>query len=179
MIAALPTTPALAANRPASFTSRLAASGPAPDRADKMALYGWLVGDWTMTSVLHAPDQSTKPGPAGEIHAAWTLEGRAIQDVWILPGFFYGTTLRVFDPALDAWHIVWTDPVKQYFTRQIGRPDGNGIMQVGKEDDGTPVRWSFSEISADTFRWRAERSDDGGVSWQTHIEFYARRAAGR
>jgi hypothetical protein len=29
------------------------------------------------------------------------LEGRAIGDVWILPGVFYGgTTLRVYDPAI-------------------------------------------------------------------------------
>jgi hypothetical protein len=30
------------------------------------------------------------------------LQGRAIQDVWILPDFFYGTTLRVYDPGIAA-----------------------------------------------------------------------------
>ena len=75
------------------------------------------------------------------------LEGRAIQDVWILPGVFYGTTLRVYDPALDAWHILWSDPLKQYYMRQIGRARGNDIVQEGKTDDGVAARWSFTEIT--------------------------------
>src|SRR5271166_5920591 len=80
--------------------SRLArllfSNGPASDRADKMGLYGWLIGDWTMDAVMHAPNGETLER-RGEIGFAWVLEGRAIQDVWILPDFFYGTTLRVYD----------------------------------------------------------------------------------
>ena len=90
-----------------SFIGALQSSGPAPDRADKMKLYGWLIGQWTMDAVIHRDDGSHHRGP-GEIHFAWVLEGRAIQDVWILPGVFYGTTLRVYDPGIDAWHILWS-----------------------------------------------------------------------
>ena len=81
------------------------------------------------------------------------LEGRAIQDVWILPGVFYGTTLRVYDPGIDAWHILWSDPVRQFYTRQIGRARGSDIVQLGKNDAGEAVRWSFTEITPDSFRW--------------------------
>jgi hypothetical protein len=39
--------------------SRLArllfSNGPASDRADKMGLYGWLIGDWTMDPVMSGP----------------------------------------------------------------------------------------------------------------------------
>ena len=89
-----------------SLVDALHTDRPAADRADKMALYGWLIGRWKMESVVHTDDGTKEPGPRGEIHFGWVLEGRAIQDVWVLPGFFYGTTLRVFDPALDAWHIL-------------------------------------------------------------------------
>ena len=106
-----------------SFFEALQSAGPATDRADKMGLYGWLAGDWTMEGRVHAADGS-RHEVQGHIHAGWVLEGRAIQDVWILPGFFYGTTLRVYDPNLDAWHIFWSDPLKQYFARQIGRARG-------------------------------------------------------
>ncbi len=75
------------------------------------------------------------------------LEGRAIQDVWILPGVFYGTTLRVYDPGLDAWHILWSDPLRQYYTRQIGRAHGADIVQEGTNDAGDAIRWSFTEIT--------------------------------
>jgi len=63
-----------------------------------------------MDGVVHL--EHGKHEARGEIHAGWVLQGRAIQDVWIFPGAFYGTTLRVYDPGLDAWHILWSDPVK-------------------------------------------------------------------
>jgi hypothetical protein len=103
------------------------------------------------------------------------LQGRAIQDVWVLPGIFYGTTLRVYDPGIDAWHILWNDPLKQYYTRQIGRAHGNDIVQEGKNDTGELVRWSFTERTPDSFRWLGERSRDGGATWQLQADFHARR----
>src|SRR5215216_2595295 len=95
-----------------SFAEALSSAGPAADRADKMSLYGWLIGDWRFAAVVHA-DEGARHTGEGEIHFAWVLEGRAIQDVWILPGIFFGTTLRIYDPGLDAWHILWRDPLKQ------------------------------------------------------------------
>lgn len=132
-----------------SFIGALQSSGPAPDRADKMELYGWLIGQWTMDAVIHRDDGSHHRGP-GEIHFAWVLEGRAIQDVWILPGVFYGTTLRVYDPGIDAWHILWSDPVRQFYSRQIGRARDSDIVQLGKNDAGETVCWSFTEITPDS-----------------------------
>ena len=98
---------------------------------------------------VHLDDGTTYKN-AGEIHFAWALEGRAIQDVWIFPGAFYGTTLRVYDPALDAWHILWSDPLKQYYTRQIGRARGKDIVQDGILENGDAVRWSFTDIAPDS-----------------------------
>ena len=63
-----------------------------------MGLYGWLIGDWRFNAVVHADDGARHTGE-GEIHFAWVLEGRAIQDVWILPGVFFGTTLGSTIPA--------------------------------------------------------------------------------
>src|SRR5215216_7301438 len=118
-----------------SLVKLLLADGPAADRADKMLLYGWLVGAWEMDAAVHM-DDGRKHSGRGEIRFAWALEGRAIQDVWILPGVFYGTTLRIYDPGIDAWHIIWSDPVRQYYARQIGRAQGADIVQVGKTDTG-------------------------------------------
>jgi hypothetical protein len=75
--------------------------------------------------------------------------GRAIQDVWIVPprgeqrrgdaaaNFnSYGTTLRVYDPDIDAWRIQWTDPVTRNFLQMIGRAEGRDIVQLGTRPDG-------------------------------------------
>jgi hypothetical protein len=162
-------------NRASSLIDALHAEGPSRDRADKMGLYGRLIGNWRMDAVVYRDDGTQHQG-AGEIHFGWILEGRAIQDVWILPGVFYGTTLRVYDPGIDAWHILWSDPLMQFYTRQIGRARGSDIVQEGKNDPGQKVRWSFVEITSDSFRWLGERSLDDGATWQLQAEFFARRS---
>jgi hypothetical protein len=158
-----------------SFSDALHSAGPAADRAAKMTLYGWLIGRWTMDAVVHLDDGSVHKGQ-GSIAFGWVLEGRAIQDVWSLPGVFYGTTLRIYDPGLDAWHILWSDPMRQFYTRQIGRARGKDIVQDGTNDAGEAVRWSFTEITPDSFRWIGERSRDGGTAFQIQAEYFARRA---
>jgi hypothetical protein len=157
-----------------SFLEALASDGPAADRAEKMQLYGWLIGRWTMDATVYLDDGNRHQGN-GEIYFGWALAGRAIQDVWILPGVFYGTTLRVYDPNIDAWHILWSDPVRQFYTRQIGRAQGADIVQIGKNDAGDAVRWSFRDIKPDSFRWLGERSRDDGRNWQLQAEFLAQR----
>jgi hypothetical protein len=116
------------------------------------------------------------------------LEGRAIQDVWIVPprgparqgdaaanANSYGTTLRTYDPRIGAWHIQWTDPVTQTYFTMIGRKEGEAIVQLGRSPDGNLIRWSFSDISRHSFLWRGEVSADEGATWRTNVEFTARR----
>ena len=155
------------------FIEALSSPGPAADRADKLALYGQFIGDWTFEATVNKDDGSQHRGQ-GEIHFAWVLDRRAIQDVWILPGIFYGSTLRVYDPGIDGWHILWSDPLKQLYTRQIGRAQGRDIVQLGNADD-VHIRWSFTEVTSDSFRWRGERSADGGATWVLQADFRARR----
>lgn len=157
---------------PAGLIEALHTDQPAVDRADRMGLYAWLIGRWEMDGIIHSAD--TKHEIRGEIHAGWVLEGRALQDVWILPGVFYGTTLRVYDPTLDAWHILWSDPLRQYYTRQVGRARGKDILQVGTNNEGVATRWSFVDIADSSFHWLGERSV-GADTWQLEAEFFARR----
>jgi hypothetical protein len=171
-----------------SFAEILHSDGPAENLAEKLNLYGRFVGAWVFDATRHLEDGSKLTG-RGEIHFGWVLEGRAVQDVWILPArnavpspslgqwTFYGTTLRVYDPALDAWHIFWSDPRTQYYSRQLGRVAGQDIVQEGSDGTGASVRWSFTRIANDSFRWLGERSPDNGASWRLEVEFLARRSA--
>jgi hypothetical protein len=156
------------------FMKALHSEAPAADRASNLELYGWLIGDWVMDATVHRDDGTTFEG-SGEIHFGWVLQGRAIQDVWILPGIFYGTTLRIYDPGLGAWHILWSDPLRQFYARQLGRAQGKDIVQIGKNDAGVMLRWSFNDITQDSFRWLGERSLDDGKSWQLQAEYRVRR----
>ncbi|HVY98626.1 MAG TPA: hypothetical protein VHA35_03935 [Dongiaceae bacterium] len=172
-----------------SFIEALHSAGPAPDRADKMGLYGWLIGAWEMD--VHVPmANGARYEGKGEIHFGWVLEGRAIQDVWITPprgsrndpvgaaADFYGSTFRIYDPSLDAWHIFWLDPVKQFYSRMLGRAAGADIEQLTVNE--TPQRrWRFSDITPSRFHWTADVDDGTGgvVRWRRHVEFFARRKA--
>ncbi len=169
------------------FLEALGAEGAAADRAGKMDLYGRFVGSWDL-DVAHIAEDGTRRERKGEWHFGWALEGRAIQDVWIVPprgelrrtdatanANSYGTTLRVYDPQLDAWLIQWIDPVTRTFLQMIGRARGADIEQLGTRPDGQLVRWSFSEITANSFLWRGEVSADLGATWRLNVEFTARR----
>lgn len=158
-----------------SFVDALMSGAPAADRADKMGLYRFLIGDWVMHGVIHKDDGTRQQG-TGEIHAGWALQGRALQDVWAFADVFYGTTLRVYDPGLDAWHILWSDPMRQLYLRQLGRAQGRDIVQLGKADSGAAMRWRFTEIEPDSFHWTGERSLDDGATWHLQAEYFARRA---
>jgi hypothetical protein len=175
----------------ARFADALAAEGPATDRAGKMDLYGWLIGSWDL-DVTRFLDDGSRRQRKGEWHFGWILEGRAIQDVWIVPPRgelrrgdaaanvnSYGTTLRIYDPRIDAWQIQWIDPVTQNFLAMIGRQQGDDIVQLGKNAEGHPIRWSFSQITPNSFRWRGETARDtdaaGEASWRLDVEFFARR----
>jgi hypothetical protein len=169
------------------FLEALGADGPAADRAGKMDLYGRFVGSWDL-DVTQFPQPGASRQRKGEWHFGWALEGRAIQDVWIVPprgelrhgdaaanANSYGTTLRVYDPRIDAWQIQWTDPVTRNFLQMIGRAEGSDIVQLGTRPDGHLIRWSFREITRDSFQWRGEVSGDDGASWHRNVEFSATR----
>ena len=176
--------------RSPSFIDALHADGPAPGRAEQMGLYGWLIGAWEMDVQVHMANDAEYRGK-GEIHFGWVLEGRAIQDVWITPppdqrndpigaaANFYGSTFRIYDPAIDAWHIFWLDPVKQFYSRMIGRAAGRDIEQLTVNE--TPQRrWRFTDITPNSFHWTADvdEGEDGAVQWRRHVEFFARRITG-
>jgi hypothetical protein len=68
-------------------------------------------------------------------------------------------------------------PRSERYTRQVGRARGKDIVQEGRLEDGVAIRWSFTEIEPDAFRWLGERSHDGAASWQLQADFRARRVA--
>jgi hypothetical protein len=170
------------------FPAVLHAQGPDPERAEALQLYGRFVGSWDAKITAHGPD-GTSHNTNGEIHFGWVLQGRAIQDVWMIPrlserqgarefpiaGNWYGTTLRVYDPTIDAWRIYWIDPARNVFRQQIGRARGSDIVQEGTTETGAHSRWSFTRISANSFHWLGEARPADAADWQLVVEVRAER----
>ncbi|HEU5403517.1 MAG TPA: hypothetical protein VFU86_19340 [Terriglobales bacterium] len=166
--------------------SVLSASGRSPEIPESADVYGWLIGDWELEVFDHRGDGTVRRS-SGEAHFGWVLEGRAVQDVWIMPrivdrkdrsskeGNRYGTTLRVWDPTIQAWRATWINPVSGRRDELVGRRIGNDIIQIGTHDDGRPIRWNFTEVANDSFRWTGEVLSADGKTWTLEAEFHGRR----
>ncbi|HEY1487423.1 MAG TPA: hypothetical protein VGF84_15055 [Micromonosporaceae bacterium] len=171
-----------------SMVSALAAGRPRAEYAPALRLYGQLVGEWDVTNRYFVEDP---PGSAaggwrtGTVvwTFGWILAGIAVQDVmWFTKDdgaggtvTTTGSTMRLYDPGADVWHVVWFSPAGTTCT-MIGRPgpDG-GIVQDGHRADGRPIRWSFIELTDRSFRWLGHVSDDDGATWRLEQEMHARR----
>ena len=147
------------------------AEGPAPELGDKLALFGQFVGSWDLEIVYYEPDRRLK----GEWHFTWALGGGAVQDVWIAPSRAeiergeppgeWGTTLRFYDPAIDAWRSTWIGPRKHVVMPFLARQVGDEIVLEGSFQEGSLTHWIFSDVTPATFHWRAIESRDDGESW--------------
>ena len=160
----------------------------APGPADPAALddFGRLVGAWRLDWRGLAPD-GTWHRATGELHVGWVLDGRAVQDVWIVPGrgepgagvpplAFHGTTVRFLHPDGDRWLSTWMEPVNGRVRRFTGRPHGADVVLLS--DDEQPwLRWRFTDVGPDSFTWSAETSRDGGRTWVHDELMLARRLA--
>ena len=163
----------------------LQASEPLPELAEKLQLFGQFVGSWDARVVNYKRDGSSQIVEA-EWHFGWVLEGRAIQDVWIAPKRSlrvveenapgdYGATIRFYDAKIDAWRSTWIGPVKGKVIPFVARQMNDEIVLEGKLDTESEVKWIFSEITKNSFRWRSMESTDGWGSEIKVQEMFCRR----
>lgn len=168
-----------------SFAEALVSQSRSPEIAAQQDIYAPLLGVWN----VEARDR-TEAGTFKVSHGEWlfarTLEGRAVQDVWIAPdrsnrplggsrfGNRYGTSVRTFDPNTRSWQVTWLNPVTGAFDVLQTRMDGERIVQEGTRRDGQRIRWIFQEITEGTFHWTGEGQLPDG-SWRLEAEFFGRR----
>lgn len=169
------------------FYSLLASDERSAEIPEASDVYGWLCGSWDLDVVRYRGVNVSAQGLKGEVHAVRVLEGRAVQDVWIMPRSaerhsgsdrsmnMYGTTLRSWDASSQAWRIAWTNPVTGHREEQLGRWNGGDILQEGTRADGTRTRWTFTEITSGSFHWKGEAQYPGKDAWTLEGEFLAKR----
>jgi hypothetical protein len=163
----------------------LAADGPWHEYADKLMLFGRLVGSWDFVTRFIDEEGNVIREAAGEWHFGWVLEGRAVQDVLIGPprdkrepgqqSKSYDAALRVYDPKLDAWRVTAVFPVYGATVNLIAREHGDEIWQEGRSPENNLLRWTFSDFSDDGVRWQGYVSKDEGRTWVRDEEITLRR----
>lgn len=162
------------------FARALISAGPTPERPQRIQLFGQLVGSWRAETRLLDETSGEWRESVAEWVFAYTLGGRAVQDVLVArdPGHpdaleGRGSTVRVYDSALGAWRVSWFGAAAGDFCTLVATPHRrDGIRQDGTQTDGRPIRWNFSGITAESFSWDAWVSDDEGRTWwlEQHID---------
>ena len=147
--------------------------------------FAFLIGLWDCTRQSMQPDGQSY----GKVnHATWAgryiLDGWAIQDDWVskLPGggTFYGTNIRSFNPQTGKWDNRWLPAGSLQWKYYEAEKVGDTMVMIGgegKDARGTFIdRNVFHDIQPDSWKWRKDRSWDGGKTW---IEDIARIVATR
>ena len=163
----------------------LRAEGPFPEYADKLMLFGRLVGSWDIEGRFLDEEGNIIRETSGEWHFGWVLEGRVIQDVIISPprdgrepgeqSRSYDTAIRAYDPKMDAWRVTAVAPIYGATVDLIAREHDDEIWLEGLGPENKPVRWTFSEFTDQRVRWQGFVSNDDGQSWVRDEEIILNR----
>jgi hypothetical protein len=153
----------------------LQAEGPYPEYADKLMLFGRLVGSWDIEGRAFDESGNVTRETTGEWHFGWVLEGRVIEDVIISPpragrsagqvSVAYDAAIRAYDPTLDSWRVTIVAPIYGVTLNLIARDHDGDIWQEGAGPDGRPIRWNFSEFTDERVLWQGFVSNDDGQTW--------------
>lgn len=169
-----------------AFASALLARALEPKIAEGADIFAPPAGVWDLDVVFYDSDGGIRKRLPGEWRFARTLEGRAIEDMWIVPPRGrrpsldpapgeYGVTLRFYDPRIDAWHSVWHGVVSGIVWPFIGRRIGEEIILERIDDDGKLTHWVFFDMQRNRFEWRSEISSEGGRTWRVEQAMHATR----
>lgn len=157
-----------------------------PDAPPETAQFGFLVGEWSCETRAMRPDGSLQDGPGATWTGYYVLGGWAIQDDWTSVGPdgkpFRGTNVRSFNPKSGKWDNRWLPSGslqwKYFEAEQVG---DTMVMTGGEGADSQGRRFvdrnTFYEIGERAWRWRKDRSFDGGETWIEGVAHIHCRAA--
>jgi hypothetical protein len=149
---------------------------------DQAQIPARIVGTWDVEYTDFAKDGKAIHR-TGEFIVEWVMDGRALQDLWIVNPSgtrkereVY-TDLHWFDAKSRTWRAAFVDPEHGSLAEFTGGPVGNDRFVLETQDLGSNQtnRWSFNDIRSDSFTWRDEASSDGGNTWKILAEYRMKR----
>jgi hypothetical protein len=159
----------------------LQAREPHPSLGDHARVFGRLVGTWDVEYSDFLQDGKVNHR-SGELIVGWVMDGRAIQDLWIVDPSAARqdrevyTDLRYFDPKSGTWPAIFIDPENaSVATFTGGAVGGDRIVLESRDFGAKDTRWSFNDIRLDSFVFRDEASSDGGKTWRLQSEYHMKR----
>lgn len=84
--------------------------------------------------------------------------------------------MRLYDAKAGQWNITWCSAVSGVPICLRGGQEGERIVLLGKDVDGSMLLWSFNDVSAERFIGRGEISKDNGLTWRIEQTINAQRS---
>jgi hypothetical protein len=143
--------------------------------------FDYLLGDWEFTG---------ENKEYGKIRGYWSAtrldEGQVLDEYRIVGDkgetYYVTTTLRNYNGALGRWELVSADAGTGLQDVGTGRRVGQEmhIEQRFGVASGKPSSWKirYYDIRPDGFSWTADRSMDGGKTWQAKHQVLTVRRLG-
>lgn len=156
-----------------------------PEAPPETAQFAFIVGEWDCVTRFMKPDGNGY----SEGRAKWTgyfiLDGWAIQDDWLsfLPNGAkgLGTNIRSFNPQTGHWDNRWLSSGNLQWKYFSAEKVGDTMVMTGEGEDARGPfvdRNIFYDIGADQWKWRKDRSWDGGETWFEGIGHIEAKQAG-
>lgn len=149
-----------------SFLKALTSDRKNVELPEEFNYFGRLIGSWKINYIDNSHSRLMK----GEWHFSWVLDGMAVQDVIILPGYECGTTVRVYNPGTHAWDVAYCFTGK--IIRLEAKRQDDRIVLTNIEDERR--KWVFAEIEDNSFHWQDVTVKEDG-EWHVDYDLYAER----
>lgn len=150
---------------------------------DETVHWGKLVGNWDIVFEAINEKGEVTQSFDGEWNWFYTLNGHAIQDVFILPPrssgsdpstLFYGTGIKIYNSESKKWQSCWVDTSdKKLGLREAISTDEKIILYETKAN-GEKTKITYFDMKENTFSWQQEIQD--GDDWIINQVIRAKRA---
>jgi hypothetical protein len=164
------------------MTTTLRAWGPHASLGDQARVLARLVGAWDV-EYIDFKKNGEKKRRTGELQFGWVLDGRVLQDLWVVNPSEAGkerevyTDLFYFEPKSGNWRVASVDPYTASVANFVGSAtaDNQIVLESRDLDPAEAHRWSFNDIGPEALVFRDEVSSDNGMTWKVRSEYHMKR----
>jgi hypothetical protein len=161
---------------------------PNPNAPPELTQFAFIIGEWRCDVRVLGDDRTWQTYQATWV-GRYALDGYVIADEYRMTNqagelVVHGMNFRSYSIEKKAWVMRWLDATRSFWV-ELG-PEELGGVRVNQEtitfnliDKFAPdamSRVTFSNISADHFTWREEKSLDDGRTWVEFVTIEAHRA---
>ena len=161
---------------------------PNPNAPPELSQFGFIIGEWRCDVRVKGEN-----GTSHTYQATWVgryiLDGYVIADEYRMTNsagevVVHGMNFRSYSAEKKRWVMRWLDGTRSFWVElgpeELGgvrvTPDAIGFKLVDRFAPDAISRVTFSNISADHFTWREEKSLDQGRTWTEFVSIEAHRA---